>query len=94
MAMLVRRMRDLGCISDVTYQRAMVDMSRRGWRTKEPVEIGDPETPDLIVRAGRTVRTLRQATNADLAAEMVLPVGLFEELIAPTRAAAPRSVIP
>ena len=92
MAMLVRRMRDLSCISDVTYQRAMIFMSRQGWRTQEPVEIGDPETPELLVRASRSVLSTRGASVEDLAREMVVPAGLFAELAGPTRAAAPRAI--
>ena len=32
MSLLLRRMRDLGVISDAAFRRGMMEMSRRGWR--------------------------------------------------------------
>ncbi len=46
-------MRDLGKIADVTFRRGMMEMSRRGWRKVEPVELGAPEVPELLAIAVR-----------------------------------------
>lgn len=51
MQALLRRGRDLKTLSEVDYQRTMKRMSAMGWRSKEPVDIGPPERPELLTRA-------------------------------------------
>lgn len=51
MQALLRRGRDLGTLSEADYQRTMKRMSAMGWRSKEPVDIGPPERPELLTRA-------------------------------------------
>lgn len=85
-AMLIRRARDLGRISDAAYRRAMVEMGRRGWRQDEPASIGAPEQPEMLGRAMALLGTHRGFTPDDLAAELALGrEGLepFAELLAP-----------
>lgn len=62
MSSLVRRARSLNTISDSTYQHAMRTMEVRGWLTREPGDLGAPESPRLLVEAAR----LAELTAADL----------------------------
>lgn len=39
MAALIRRARDLGTISDYRYRELNIELSKAGWRVKEPVDI-------------------------------------------------------
>jgi Zn-dependent peptidase ImmA (M78 family)/DNA-binding XRE family transcriptional regulator len=71
-AMLVRRARDLGLISDPSYRRAMMDLSRRGWRRIEPVDLGTPEQPEILGRAMRLLEAHRSFTLTELADELAL----------------------
>lgn len=49
MSALVRRARDLGKISEASYKYYNIEMSRRGWRTKEPVDIiQEIERPRIV----------------------------------------------
>jgi Zn-dependent peptidase ImmA (M78 family)/transcriptional regulator with XRE-family HTH domain len=63
-ALLVRA-HQLGRINERAYQNAFRDLSRRGWRKSEPVNLGPPENPQLLERAfalafkqGVTARTV------------------------------------
>jgi len=51
MQALLYRARALGTLSADAYQRAMRRMSAAGWRTREPVEFGPAEAPELLRRA-------------------------------------------
>lgn len=48
MQALLFRARTLGTLSEDAYRKTMRRMSAAGWRTKEPVEIGPPEVPELL----------------------------------------------
>jgi Zn-dependent peptidase ImmA (M78 family)/DNA-binding XRE family transcriptional regulator len=71
-SMLLLRSRDLGVISDAAYRRAMMEMSRRGWRLNEPASLGDPEQPELLGRAMALLAWKRHFTLNDLSAELAL----------------------
>ena len=49
-AALLRRARDLEVITQYAYERAMVQISKKGWRTREPAAI-PVEDPTLLQRA-------------------------------------------
>lgn len=74
MAMLLRRMRDLGVISDAAFRRGMMDLNRSGWRKSEPVRLGEPEQPELLARAVELLGERNYGVD-DLAGE----VGLGQE---------------
>jgi Zn-dependent peptidase ImmA (M78 family)/transcriptional regulator with XRE-family HTH domain len=85
-SMLLLRARDLAAISDSAYRRAMMEMSRLGWRRNEPGALGDPERPELLGRAMALVASHRQFTIDDLSAELALgSEGLapYEDLLRP-----------
>ncbi len=48
---LLMRARTLEVMSDDAYVRAMKAVSARGWRKREPVNLGPPEAPSLLERA-------------------------------------------
>jgi len=49
MQAIIRRARDLGKMSESSYKYYCIEMSKRGWRSKEPVEIsGLLESPTTI----------------------------------------------
>jgi len=50
MQALVRRSKDLGVLSESQYTRTMKRMSMYGWRTREPIDIGPPERPQMLER--------------------------------------------
>ena len=50
MAALMRRARDLGEISDYRYRELNIELSKAGWRTREPVEV-PTERPRLLADA-------------------------------------------
>jgi Zn-dependent peptidase ImmA (M78 family) len=67
MAALLRRARDLDRISDYQYRQGSIELSRAGYRTREPVVI-EPEQPRLLrdclagqLEAGVTVADLATA---------------------------------
>lgn len=72
MQALVRRAKDVGTLSESQYTRAMQRMTARGWRTREPVEMGPPERPQLVERATETL-TAAGVSVADIAAQVGLP---------------------
>lgn len=72
MAALVRRARDLGRIDQHEYVRAMKQFSARGWRRREPGDLGTPEVPMLLQRA-LDVAAQHGWTLEALAAEVDLP---------------------
>jgi hypothetical protein len=63
MAALIRRARDLGTITDYRYRELNIELSKAGWRTREPVEI-PAEQPKLLAGA---VALLRGKGLTDLA---------------------------
>ena len=50
LAALLMRARTLGRMSERTYLTAVKTLSARGWRRREPVPLGAPEQPDLLMR--------------------------------------------
>lgn len=50
LAALLMRAKRLGRMSDATYLTAVKAASARGWRRREPVPLGPPEQPTLLLR--------------------------------------------
>jgi Zn-dependent peptidase ImmA (M78 family)/transcriptional regulator with XRE-family HTH domain len=72
---LLMRCRQLQAMSDATYQKAVVTLSARGWRTNEPGE-ALPEQPSLLARS---VELLEEAgyDSIVLAAQCRVPIEIF-----------------
>jgi Zn-dependent peptidase ImmA (M78 family) len=66
---LIRRSHDLGIVSRERYRSLMVQVSGRGWRTQEPVEVGI-EKPAMMW----TLLTRRFGPNPYLAASTALRI--------------------
>ena len=49
LAALLMRARTLGRMNERTYLTAVKTLSARGWRRREPVPLGAPEQPDLLM---------------------------------------------
>ena len=75
------RAKDLKILSQDDYTRAMRRLSAAGWRTREPIEIGPPERPRLLLRA---VATLPQAgmSLARIAEAFGMPEGRLARMLA------------
>lgn len=69
MQALLGRGRDLETLSEGDYQRTMKRMSAMGWRSKEPVDIGPPERPELLTRAVKVLGAAGGSLHA-IASEM------------------------
>ncbi len=85
-SMLLLRARDLAVLSDASYRRAMMEMSRRGWRRDEPAPLGDPEQPELLGRAMALLGSKRQFTIDQLSSELALGsegLAAYGELLQP-----------
>ncbi len=80
MKALVRYSRDLGFLSEASYKRAMVQYSKNGWQSGEPVELEDTEQPILVSNALEVLRTRRGLGSEDLALDLRIETEDLEEL--------------
>jgi len=80
LAALVRRSKDLGVIGESTFVQAMKYMSARGWRRREPVNLGPPEAPALLASAVDLLAG-QGISLADVAAEAALPIDQVQEFV-------------
>jgi Zn-dependent peptidase ImmA (M78 family)/transcriptional regulator with XRE-family HTH domain len=48
MQAILRRARDLGRLSDRAYRYHMIQLSKKGWRSMEPIEVDSVERPKLF----------------------------------------------
>jgi Zn-dependent peptidase ImmA (M78 family)/DNA-binding XRE family transcriptional regulator len=92
LAALLYRARTLGALSPDAYQRAQAQLSQRGWRDHEPIDLGAPEAPILLYRALQLLDDKLSVQAADVATEVRLPQTVFSSLIADV-IAAPRPAI-
>jgi len=72
-AALLKRAQTLGTMSPTAYTQAMKTMSARGWRKREPVDLGPAERPVLLARA-LEVAAAHGVSLEDLVAEHGLPL--------------------
>ena len=56
MAALIRRGRDLGEVTEYRYRELNIELSKAGWRTREPVEV-PAERPRLLADAVGLLRS-------------------------------------
>ncbi len=79
---LLYRARTLGVLSPDAYQRAQIHLSRNWGRDAEPIDLGLPERPTLLLRALDLMETKLGVTKDIIARETRLPSGLLDELLA------------
>ena len=78
---IVYKARSCGKMTESTYNYYMVTMSKKGWKTKEPIELKNVrETPRLISQLVRSHLGALQYSVDDLAALTGLLPPKFEEL--------------
>jgi Zn-dependent peptidase ImmA (M78 family) len=81
---VIRRARDLGCITDSRYKSFMMQISARGWRKNEPIEV-PTEAPTLLAELIGTHLGDLGYTREELARLMYLPPEGLEELLGQRR---------
>jgi Zn-dependent peptidase ImmA (M78 family)/DNA-binding XRE family transcriptional regulator len=70
---MVSRAHDIGLLDDEQSRRLWINISRRGWRTREPLDDTiQPETPKLLRRAVKLVLTEGGQSIADLTRDVAL----------------------
>lgn len=77
---LLHRCRELRTLSEASYQRAMMRLSRLGWRTQEPAGVLRTERPALVVQAF-DVAADRGVTVGTLADALQLPAATVRTLL-------------
>jgi Zn-dependent peptidase ImmA (M78 family) len=73
LAALLMRAKRLGKMSDATYLTAVKAASARGWRRREPVPLGPPEQPKLLLKF------LQEGTN--LPTRSYLPEAVIDSIV-------------
>jgi Zn-dependent peptidase ImmA (M78 family)/DNA-binding XRE family transcriptional regulator len=79
-ASLLMRARDLKRISESEYVQAMKYMSMKGWRKREPVQIGAPERPSLLGKASQALSDAGVTVDL-IGAEVGLPSQFVDEIL-------------
>ena len=79
-AALLYRSREVGVLTEASYKRAMMRISRLGWRTREPGEEFPIERPALLARAFDLAAT-RGITIPALATSLQLPAARVRGLL-------------
>lgn len=82
MQALLYRARTIGTISEGSYRRAMTEVAKRGWRTREPGDEGDAEQPSLFNRALGMIAE-HGLTLADLADAAALSPEIARQIVGP-----------
>ena len=78
---LLYRAKELEVLSPDSYQRAQVNLSKRGWKVHEPIDIGTPEEPTLLRRSVEVFQSHLNVDDASIASECLLPESIFQSLI-------------
>jgi Zn-dependent peptidase ImmA (M78 family)/transcriptional regulator with XRE-family HTH domain len=79
-AALLRRARDLEVITQYAYERAMVQISKKGWRTREPAAV-PVEDPTLLQRALALMADTAGLDDLAVAARLRLHTDQVAELL-------------
>ncbi len=88
-AALLKRAQTLGKMDSTAYTQAMKTLSARGWRKREPVDLGPAEKPVLLTKA-LEVAASHGVTLDDLAAEHGLPLHDLRKVLEQTLDPRPR----
>ncbi len=83
-ASLLYRCRELGTLSEASYKRAIMRISRLGWRTHEPGSDLPVERPALLARAFELAANSRGLTIGALAEALQLPAARVRTLLSMT----------
>lgn len=70
-AMMVMRSEQLGMLNETQVKRAWINLSRRGWRTEEPLDnLLEPEEPKLLRRSFQLVIEEGVKSREDIVTEL------------------------
>lgn len=83
MASLIMRAKDLGCVSLDRYKYLNIELSRYGYKKKEPVNVYI-DSPNLFVTAYKMYRNELGYTKQELADAFALPIDVVDRLFAET----------
>jgi Zn-dependent peptidase ImmA (M78 family)/DNA-binding XRE family transcriptional regulator len=86
---LLYRARELERISEPKYRRAMTTISAWGWRTHEPAAIGSIDEPSMLTDALKLVADELGLTPERVAADLSIPMDVFQSFTAPIRTRLP-----
>ena len=92
MASLVMRAKDLGCIPQNRYKYLNIELSRYGYKKKEPVNVYI-DTPNIFMTAYKMYRNELGYTKKELAEAFALPIDVVDNLFAETNTPKLRIVI-
>lgn len=82
MASIIRRAKDLGCISNDKYQYFNIELSRKGYKKNEPVNVYI-DTPKLYYEAYRLHKDELEYSNEELAEAFTLPIDIITKFCCP-----------
>ena len=77
MASLIRRAKDLNCISEDKYRYFNVELSRKGYKKQEPISVSI-DTPSLYYEAYKLFKTELNYSDDDLSKAFKLPVDTIQ----------------
>jgi Zn-dependent peptidase ImmA (M78 family) len=80
MASIIRRAKDLKCISNDTYRYMLIEMSRNGLRKHEGVNVFIDE-PKLLAKAYKLHKLDLEYSNQELAQAFKLPIDVIEKFL-------------
>lgn len=78
MASLIRRAKDLKCITGEKYQYYNIELSRRGYKKKEPVEVYI-DKPKLYYEAYRLHKDELEYADVEIASAFSLPIDIINK---------------
>ena len=81
MASLIMRAKDLGCISQDRYKYLNIELSRYGYKKKEPVNVYI-DSPSIFMAAYKMYRNELGYTKKELAEAFALPIDIIDRLFA------------
>jgi len=77
LASLLYRAKTLGAMRPDVYVQAMKVLSGRGWRRHEPADLGEPESPVLLIKA----MSVAEVDERELARRTAMPLGLLRDIL-------------
>ncbi|AEH02716.1 ImmA/IrrE family metallo-endopeptidase [Lacinutrix sp. 5H-3-7-4] len=77
MASIIRRAKDLDCITKETYTYLNIEFSRKGWKKKEPFDIYI-DTPELYRKGYAMHKTDLAYSDFELATGFTLPIDIIK----------------
>jgi Zn-dependent peptidase ImmA (M78 family) len=80
LAAILLRARDLELLTPSAYEAAVRQMSRRGWRQREPGELGPPERPALLRKAAELMSENGIELD-EIASQAQIPLVLLKDLV-------------